>query len=83
MHATASYDGPQMPVNSPFLESMERVRRRGGLRWRDPNGEYLYEWDDLHGEVEVYDRRGNHRGVADAVTGEIIKPAVRGRKNDV
>jgi len=72
-----------MAVHSPFLDSMDRVRRRGQARWRDPNGEYLYEWDPLHGEVEVYDRRGKHRGVADPVTGEIIKPAVKGRTIDV
>jgi hypothetical protein len=79
----ADTSNPGMPVDSPFLDSMERVRRRGAMRWRDPGGEYFYEWDDLHGEVEVYDRRGNHRGVADPVSGEIIKPAIKGRRIDV
>lgn len=35
------------------------------------------------GELEVYNRRGEHMGVANIMTGELIKPAVRGRKIDV
>jgi hypothetical protein len=40
-------------------------------------------WDGLHGEVEVYNRRGKHLGVADAISGELIKPAINGRCIDV
>lgn len=72
-----------MAPKSPFLAQKERVRRRGEQRWRDPDGERLYEWDDLHGEVEVYDRRGHHLGAVDAVTGEFIKDAEPGRTIDV
>lgn len=39
-----------------------------------------YEWDYTHNDIEVYDRKGNHRGSMDPVTGEIYKPAVPGRK---
>lgn len=39
-----------------------------------------YTWDTMHGEVEVFNRRGRHIGVADPVSGLMIKPAVRGRK---
>jgi hypothetical protein len=37
----------------------------------------------LHGEVEVFNPRGEHRGVMDAVTGRWIKDAVRGMWIDV
>lgn len=55
----------------------------GARRWRSYDGERLYEWDSLHGEVEVYNKRGRHLGVLDPVTGELIKPAIRGKKIDV
>jgi len=55
----------------------------GRRRWRSPDGRRLYEWDDLHGEIEGYNKRGRHVGVFHPVTGALIKPAVRGRKIDV
>jgi hypothetical protein len=39
--------------------------------------------DGLHGEVEVYDSRGRHLGVAEPIKGQLIKPARRGRTIDV
>ena len=35
-----------------------------------------YEWDNTHGDIEVYDARGRHLGTQDPITGEIIKPSV-------
>jgi hypothetical protein len=72
-----------MPKDSPFLAGLERVSRKGSLaRFRDDD--YLYEYDPTHGgELEIYNRQGYHRGVADVMTGEVIKPAVRGRRIDV
>ncbi|MEO0927914.1 MAG: colicin E3/pyocin S6 family cytotoxin [Cyanobacteria bacterium J06643_13] len=32
-----------------------------------------YEWDSYHGRVEKYDRRGNHLGEFDPITGEETK----------
>jgi hypothetical protein len=55
----------------------------GRRRYRDREVKRIYEWDSLHGEWEVYNTRGRHLGVADAVTGELIKDAVRGRRIDV
>jgi len=40
-------------------------------------------WDGLHGEVEVYNARGKHVGVKNAVTGVWLKDAIRGRRIDV
>jgi hypothetical protein len=55
----------------------------GEKRWRSAGGKRLYTWDSLHGEIEVFNARGQHIGVIDPVTGETIKEAVRGRKIDV
>ncbi|KGK89375.1 membrane protein [Desulfosporosinus sp. HMP52] len=48
--------------------------------WKSTDGTRLYTWDELHGEIEVFNARGKHLGSADKITGEIIKDAVRGRK---
>jgi Cytotoxic len=72
-----------IPIPSTtFLEGLEFVGQPGGRR-RYRGDKRIYEWDSLHGELEVYDPRGRHLGVADAESGELIKPAVRGRRIDV
>ncbi|WP_084258529.1 colicin E3/pyocin S6 family cytotoxin [Saccharomonospora iraqiensis] len=55
----------------------------GYKRWKNERGDRYYEWDHTHGHIEVYNKRGRHLGVADPVTGEWIKSAVRGRRIDV
>jgi hypothetical protein len=55
----------------------------GSQRWSSDRGKRLYTWDDLHDEVEVFNSRGKHLGVLDAMTGEWIKDAVAGRSIDV
>ena len=50
----------------------------GQRRWRSPRG-FICTWDSLHGEIEVFNARGEHRGVIDAVTGKPINPARKGR----
>ena len=39
-----------------------------------------YSWDNLHNEIEIFDRLGKHLGAMDPVTGKIIKAAVKGRR---
>lgn len=51
-------------------------------RWRSDNGDRIYIWDSLHGEIEVFNKRGRHLGVLNP-QGEKIKDAVKGRKIDV
>jgi putative cytotoxic protein len=66
------------PVGVPpdsFLHREEKLRTQ--------DGERIYTWDGLHGEAEIFNRRGKHIGVADALTGETIKPAEKGRAIDV
>lgn len=74
------------PVPRPrdgYLESQERLLRKGPPRWRNHDGSRLYEWDALHGHIEAYDRHGRHLGVLDSMTGEVVGPPRRGRRIDV
>ena len=67
-----------------FLHGQEYLGfTHGARRWRSPDGDRLYEWDDLHEHVEGYNTRGVHVGVFDAVTGIKISDPVKGRKIDV
>lgn len=71
-----------MPIpapNSGFIAKLEYLGQPEGRRRYRGDRRY-YEWDNLHGELEVYDSRGHHLGVVDAITGEDIKPAKRGRR---
>jgi hypothetical protein len=64
-----------------FLDEQVPLKaQRGRKVWRSRDGERLYTWDSLHGEIEVFNKRGRHLGVLDAITGNLIKPAVRGRR---
>ena len=51
----------------------------GERRWRDENG-FILTWDGLHGEIEVFSPRGQHRGAIDPRTGETIKPPRKERR---
>lgn len=67
--------------NPSILDECERIGApQGRKRWRSADGALIYEWDDVHGEVEFYNRRGRHLGVLDPTTGDLIKDPVRGRK---
>lgn len=71
-----------VPVDS-LLAALEPLGAPyGRKRGRHPTNGQLYEWDGLHGEIEVYNRRGRHLGVLDA-EGRVIKDAVKGRSIDV
>ncbi len=71
------YQAP--PSALPGFPGAARVPRKGRARWKTPNGDIL-EWDSQHGEIEVYDKRGNHKGAADPNTGKKVKPPKSGRK---
>jgi RHS repeat-associated protein len=66
------------PKTLPGFPGAKKVPRKGRARWKNPNGDVL-EWDSQHGDVEVYDKRGRHRGSADPKTGNMIKEPVPGR----
>lgn len=42
--------------------------------------QFYYTWDELHGEIEVFNKRGLHYGTLDAVTGKRIKDGIKGRR---
>ena len=44
------------------------------------NSDRYFSWDELHGEVEVFNRIGYHLGSVDAITGKRKKDAVKGRR---
>lgn len=48
-------------------------------RWKDEDGN-IYEWDSRHGAIELYDKRGRHRGEFDPQSGSQLKPADSTRK---
>ena len=71
------------PRDLPGFPGTQRAKPKSGrARWTTPDGDIL-EWDSQHGEVEVYNKRGKHKGVADPNTGEIIKPEVPGRTTEI
>ena len=72
------------PPKTPFTESLIRVpRKQGPSRWRNEGATRYYEWDGLHGELEVYNRHGKHLGAVDPASGVFIKDPVKGRSIDV
>ncbi|WP_078063221.1 colicin E3/pyocin S6 family cytotoxin [Solirubrum puertoriconensis] len=54
----------------------------GQKRWRSESGDRIYTWDSLHGEIEVFNKRGKHIAVLDP-QGNAIKGPVKGRTIDV
>ena len=71
---------PYIPKPKPcILDGYEVVKVVGGRKvYR--NEDMLYTWDELHGEIEVFDCRGFHVGAIDGTTGERLKPAKKGRR---
>ena len=66
-----------------FPKELGKLKVVGGKQvWRSDCGKRLYTWDELHGEVEVFNKRGKHLGVENCL-GIIIKEAVVGRSIDV
>jgi len=76
---------PYVALTRPnFLESCIFWKVVAGRKvWKSPNRKRLYTWDELHGEIEVFNARGKHLGSAHKVTGEIFKEAIKGRSLDV
>lgn len=68
---------------SEFLKKQTKLNRKGTSRWKSENGNLLYEWDSLHGEIEVYSLHGMHVGVLNSDGSISKKQAVKGRKINV
>jgi RHS repeat-associated protein len=67
------------PAQSAVWKGFQNYRE--GIRTNGQHGKdrQYYDWDYTHGDIEVYDRIGNHLGSMDPNTGQIYKPAVPGR----
>lgn len=64
-----------------YLDRFKKSHVDGGRQvYVDQSEGVYYTWDSLHGEIEVFNSRGYHTGVIDAVEGKNIKPAKRGRR---
>jgi hypothetical protein len=70
------------PIPTPgFLDTCEYLGTvYGERRWRDARGSHLFTRASLHGEVAAFNLRGKHAGVHDAITGDRIKAARKGRR---
>ena len=75
--------GLPIPEDSWLHRAVLSGSFRGKRIWRSPNQKRFYTWDSLHGEVEVWDRRGYHLGSVDPMTGILVGGPVRGRRQDV
>ena len=76
---------PPNPIpKRSFFDKCVRLGVFGGeRRWRSQDGKQIYTWDSMHGEIEVFNRRGEHLGALDPICGLAIKSAVKGRTIDV
>jgi len=64
-----------------ILDNCKGVGIESGRKvYKNEQENIYYTWDSLHGELEVFNKRGRHLGAADPITGELIKPAVKGRR---
>jgi hypothetical protein len=57
-----------------YLGYIEGERRSRGADGR------LYKWDAPHGEIELFDKQGRHRGAIDPVSGDAREPTREGRR---
>jgi len=73
------YEPAPDDINDIFPNA-ERVKRKSQRRrWKDKKTGDIYEWDYQHGEIEIYNKRGKHKGSLNPKTGK-KKPAVPGRR---
>jgi hypothetical protein len=65
------------------MHRQTKVSWSGESRWTNKKKDQIYTYDSLHGEVEVFNKRGRHLGALDPDTGVFIKDPVPGRSIDV
>lgn len=64
-----------------YLDSCVKVGVYSGrIVYKNIDGNRFYTWDSLHGEIEVFNKSGNHIMVIDATTGKMIKKAIKKRR---
>lgn len=66
-----------------YLDECDSLGAINGVkRWRSKDGKRLYTWDSLHGEIEVFNKRGHHLAVY-YPDGTYKSESIKGRKIDV
>lgn len=72
--------GPKPPPDTllAFPDAKRVTPKSFRKRWKDSDSN-IYEWDYQHGRVEKYNRRGQHLGEFDDVTGHQYGGPVPGR----
>ena len=71
----------KVPPSPCILEILEHFGVRDGRKvWRSSDNKRYYTWDELHGEVEVFNKNGWHLGVVDVESGKAVKGAKKGRR---
>ncbi|WP_420908106.1 colicin E3/pyocin S6 family cytotoxin [Macrococcus armenti] len=65
--------------DSPVCKKFKSAKNGRKTIGSGKNKKY-YEWDNTHKEIEVYNSKGVHIGFMDPLTGQMTKPAVKGRK---
>jgi len=68
---------------SEFLMRQKKVSIRGQQRWISEDGTQIYEWDELHGEIEMYNRRGKVVSILNSDGSVSSKKIKAGRTIDV
>ena len=64
-----------------YLDLFEKYQIRNRVQiWTNKERDRFFTWYYTHGEIEAFDKRGNHLGAFHGITGEKLKDAVRGRK---
>jgi RHS repeat-associated protein len=66
-----------------FWKKLKPFRGKTKTNGLQGKAKRFFEWDHTHGDVEVYDSRGQHLGSANPDTGEMTKPAVPGRRIEI
>ena len=71
-----------LPIPKPsILDGFRVVGIEGGRKiFKDDSEGLFYSWDSMHGELEVFNKKGLHLGAACPQTGVIVKPPVKGRR---
>jgi hypothetical protein len=74
----ASIPAALPPASSPIWRNLSPFR--GGIK---TDGDNYYTYDRRHGEIEVFNKRGDHLGTKNAVTGAWEKAPNPGRRLDL
>ncbi|MGH1601161.1 colicin E3/pyocin S6 family cytotoxin [Campylobacter majalis] len=76
-----SHKVPPKSIQNIFPNAQSVTSKNQRKRWIDSKNGNIYEWDYQHGDIEIYNKRGIHKGSINPETKK-EKPAVKGRKTN-